>query len=296
MTNANKNISTRITQLEGSIDSKVADGIKGVSSQITQLTNSIDLKVSQGLKSLNGQEIVSRINLSPEGTRIDGKLLHVTGKAKFDDNIITSKMLQASAVTADKIKVDSLSSITANVGTLTGGTITGSTIIGTTIQNASGTFSVSSEGVIKGATIDAQSFRKSGFEITALKVETYNLRNKAPLPVPEGFSFEECRYIVLNIDKWEVVYESDKPYWESDRHVNDPGAPKQDEIWMVGSQHDTKRIGWQKHHDSKTDITVIKCGITKNRKIFAFEVYEKYSWGQFREGFLNVMCIATKGW
>ena len=164
------------------------------------------------------------------------------------------------------------------------------------MKNASGTFSVSSEGVIKGATIDAQSFRKSGFEITALKVETYNLRNKAPLPVPEGFSFEECRYIVLNIDKWEVVYESDKPYWESDRHVNDPGAPKQDEIWMVGSQHDTKRIGWQKHHDSKTDITVIKCGITKNRKIFAFEVYEKYSWGQFREGFLNVMCIATKGW
>lgn len=301
VTNANKNISTRITQLEGSIDSKVADGIKGVNSQITQLTNSIDLKVSQGLKSLNGQEIISRINLSPEGTRIDGKLLHVTGKAKFDDDIITSKMLQAKAVTADKLKVDSLSSITANVGTLTGGTITGSTItgstiIGTTMKNASGTFSVSSEGVIKGATIDAQSFRKSGFEITALKVETYNLRNKAPLPVPEGFSFEECRYIVLNIDKWEVVYESDKPYWESDRHVNDPGAPKQDEIWMVGSQHDTKRIGWQKHHDSKTDITVIKCGITKNRKIFAFEVYEKYSWGQFREGFLNVMCIATKGW
>ena len=296
VTNEVTGMSSRITALDNLINQTVRDVNNNVNSQITQVKNSIDLKVTQGLKTLSGQEIISRINLSPEGTRIDGKLLHVTGKAKFDDNIITSKMLQASAVTADKIKVDSLSSITANVGTLTGGTITGSTIVGTTIQNASGTFSVSSDGVIKGATIDAQSFRKSGFEITALKVETYNLRNKAPLPVPEGFSFEECRYIVLNIDKWEVVIESDRPYWESGRHVNDPEAPKQDEIWMVGSQHDTKRTGWQKHHDSKTDITVIKCGITKSRKIFAFEVYEKYSWGQFREGFLNVMCIATKGW
>lgn len=197
VTNQVTGMSSRITALDNLINQTVRDVNNNVNSQITQVKNSIDLKVTQGLKSLNGQEIISRINLSPEGTRIDGKLLHVTGKAKFDDNIITSKMLQASAVTADKIKVDSLSSITANVGTLTGGTITGSTIIGTTLKNASGTFSVSSEGVIKGATIDAQSFRKSGLEITAIKQEVYTLADGVPVPCPDGYKREWCIYIVF---------------------------------------------------------------------------------------------------
>ena len=199
VTNQVTGMSSRITALDNLINQTVRDVNNNVNSQITQVKNSIDLKVSQGLKTLNGQEIISRINLSPEGTRIDGKLLHVTGKAKFDDNIITSKMLQASAVTADKIKVDSLSSITANVGTLTGGTITGSTIIGTTLKNASGTFSVSSEGVIKGATIDAQSFRKSGFEITAIKQEVYTLADGALVPCPDGYSRDECIYLVAGV-------------------------------------------------------------------------------------------------
>ena len=136
--NANSGLSTRITQLEGSIDSKVSNGLNGVSSQITQLTNSIDLKVQNGINSISGDTLISRINLSSSGTRIDGKLLHVTGQANFDDNIITNKMLQANSVTADKIKADSitgnkikansitsdkinvtsLSALTATIGTL----------------------------------------------------------------------------------------------------------------------------------------------------------------------------------
>ena len=293
VTNEVTGMSSRITALDNLINQTVQDVNNNVNSQITQVKNSIDLKVTQGLKSLNGQEIISRINLSPEGTRIDGKLLHVTGKAKFDDNIITSKMLQASAVTADKIKVDSLSSITANVGTLTGGTITGSTIIGTTLKNASGTFSVSSEGVIKGATIDAQSFRKSGLEITALKVETYKLLNKAILPVPEGFSYEECRYILLNVEDWKVSFYG-KYDWNTGKHENYPNIPKQEEVWLVGAQNDLHRTGWQKHHDHEYDITTIKVGVTKNKKVFALEVYESHH-GQYREGYLNVMCIAVRG-
>lgn len=193
VTNQVTGMSSRITALDNLINQTVRDVNNNVNSQITQVKNSIDLKVTQGLKSLNGQEIISRINLSPEGTRIDGKLLHVTGQAKFDDNIITSKMLQAKAVTADKLKVDSLSSITANVGTLTGGKI-----IGTTIQNATGTFSVSADGNIKGATIDAQSFRKSGFEITAIKTVLYTVADGEIVPVPTGFTKEECYYIAIN--------------------------------------------------------------------------------------------------
>ena len=67
---------------------------------------------------MDGKELISRINLSPTGTRIDGKLLHVTGQALFDDNIVTPKMIQAGAVTADKMQVDSLSAISATIGTL----------------------------------------------------------------------------------------------------------------------------------------------------------------------------------
>ena len=67
---------------------------------------------------MDGAELVSRINLSPAGTRIDGKLLHVTGDALFDNNIITEGMIQAKAVTADKMQVVSLSTITATIGTL----------------------------------------------------------------------------------------------------------------------------------------------------------------------------------
>ena len=128
VTNQVTGMSSRITALDNLINQTVRDVNNNVNSQITQVKNSIDLKVTQGLKMLSGKEIISRINLSQEGTRIDGKLLHVTGKAKFDDNIITSKMLQASAVTADKImgnsitadkiNVTSLSALSATIGTL----------------------------------------------------------------------------------------------------------------------------------------------------------------------------------
>lgn len=302
VTNQVTGMSSRITALDNLINQTVRDVNNNVNSQITQVKNSIDLKVTQGLKSLNGQEIISRINLSPEGTRIDGKLLHVTGQAKFDDNIITSKMLQASAVTADKIKVDSLSSITANVGTLTGGTITGSTIIGTTLKNASGTFSVSSDGVIKGATIDAQTFKKSGFEITALRVENYTLRHNTPLPVPEGFRFEDCRYIVFNIQQWvDARYQSHKRGRHGDEYGVVEFSPSDRDILFPGVQHKTKEIGWGSGIDKERDTTTIYCGVTKDRIVFAFKVYDspisywKEEGKVYKEGFLNIMCIATKG-
>lgn len=96
----------------------LSDYQNNVNSQITQISRGIDLKVTQAINNMDGAELVSRINLSPAGTRIDGKLLHVTGEALFDNNIIAKGMIQAGAVTADKMQVDSLSSITATIGTL----------------------------------------------------------------------------------------------------------------------------------------------------------------------------------
>lgn len=129
---------SKLVQLDKGITQKVTDLNKNLSGQITTLSEGIDLRVTHAIGSMNGKDIVSRINLSPEGTRIDGKILHVTGQALFDNNIITNGMLQANSVsadkiqalsiisdklqadsvTADKLKVDSLDAITATIGTL----------------------------------------------------------------------------------------------------------------------------------------------------------------------------------
>ena len=109
---------SKIIDLGNAYQRTLSDYQNNVNSQITQISSGIDLKVTEAMNSLDGAELVSRINLSPAGTRIDGKLLHVTGEALFDNNIIAKGMIQAGAVTADKMQVDSLSSITATIGTL----------------------------------------------------------------------------------------------------------------------------------------------------------------------------------
>lgn len=109
---------SKIIDLGNAYQRTLSDYQNNVNSQITQISSGIDLKVTQAINSIDGAELVSRINLSPAGTRIDGKILHVTGDALFDNNIIAKGMIQAGAVTADKMQVDSLSSITATIGTL----------------------------------------------------------------------------------------------------------------------------------------------------------------------------------
>ena len=129
---------SKLVQLDKGITQKVSDLNQNLSGQITTLANGIDLQVTKAIGNMSGKDIVSRINLSPKGTRIAGKLLHVTGQALFDNNIITEGMLQANSVSADKIqalsissdklqadsvtsdklKVNSLDAITATIGTL----------------------------------------------------------------------------------------------------------------------------------------------------------------------------------
>ena len=105
-------VQSSITQLADSIDAKVQNLQSGLSTRITQLDNAIKYQV------LSGDKVMSAITQYSGGTRIDGKLLHVTGDALFDKNIITEGMIQAKAVTADKMQVDSLSTITGTIGTL----------------------------------------------------------------------------------------------------------------------------------------------------------------------------------
>ena len=180
-----------LTQTANAYSTQVQNLTTNMATQFSQLENGIDLK----LKALNGDEIVSRINLSSTGTRIDGKLLHVTGDALFDNNIITNKMLSANAVTADKLNVSTLSAISGNLGEVTGGKI-----IGGTIQNNTGTFKVDANGNIVGANItgsriDAQSIMQAGFKIRNIDVQIYKVRHGDWCPLPEGFNESQCTFV-----------------------------------------------------------------------------------------------------
>lgn len=87
-------------------------------SRITELAGSIDLQVKKSIGEIDGGELVSRINLSQSGVYIAGKLIHITGATKFDDNVIVNKMIQANAVTADKLHVGNLSAVSSTIGLL----------------------------------------------------------------------------------------------------------------------------------------------------------------------------------
>lgn len=193
-TNVN-GLNSKIIDQANAYQRSLSDLNKNVTSQITQISQGVELKVTQAIGKLDGKELISRINLTPAGTHIDGKLLHVTGQALFDDNIITNKMLQANSVTARNMQVDNLSSISANIGSLKGGSITG-----TTFKNANNTFRIDANGNIVGANItgsriDAQSIYQSGFEVKNLDIQVFQVRHGDYCPVPKGYNRADCTFI-----------------------------------------------------------------------------------------------------
>lgn len=118
-------LSSRITQNANSITSVVTnlgDSAKAQKaySAIAQLQDGINLRVKSS--DFNGGNIVSQINVSPSGTLIDGKYLHVTGTTKFDKDVIVGGMIAAGAITADKLSSSTIS-LTQNQG-IKGGSVT----------------------------------------------------------------------------------------------------------------------------------------------------------------------------
>lgn len=97
---------------------KITNLASHMESRITELAGSIDLQVKKSIGEIDGGELVSRINLSQSGVYVAGKLIHITGATKFDDNVIVNKMIQANAVTADKLHVENLSSVSGTIGLL----------------------------------------------------------------------------------------------------------------------------------------------------------------------------------
>ena len=226
-----------LTKTANEYSTQVQNLTINMATQISQLADGVDLK----LKALNGDEIVSRINLSSTGTKIDGKLLHVTGDALFDNNIITNKMLSANAITADKLNVNNLSSISANLGEVTGGKI-----IGGTLQNQNGTFKVDSNGNIVGANItgsriDAQSIMQAGFKIRNIDVQVYKVRHGDWCPLPEGFNESQCTFVPVGYIQTESycnASNSGRPYIPKN---TDDGAS------IIGERITFDRFNQQKH-------------------------------------------------
>lgn len=138
---------SEITELSNKIDFAVEDSRKGLASEIKQTADSVqqvvaDLdkapgesrysSITQLVDGLNARvakgDVINQINMTESGTTIDGRYLHITGTTKFDDNIITDKMIQAGAISADKlaagsidasrVRVDELSALSAKIGLL----------------------------------------------------------------------------------------------------------------------------------------------------------------------------------
>lgn len=217
----------------------VSDLNSNVNSQITQISNGIELKVTNAINSLDGAALVSRINLSPAGTRIDGKLLHVTGAALFDNNIITKGMLQAGSVTADKMQVDSLSTITANIGDLNGGSITGGTF-----KNTNGSFKIDPNGNIVGANItasriDASSIFQSGYKIRNIDIQVYKVKHGDWCPIPNGFTEEQCTFVP-------VGYVQTESYCRANNGSPYIPRPTDDGLQSVGERISIDRFNQQK--------------------------------------------------
>ncbi|WP_337424216.1 phage tail protein [Phascolarctobacterium succinatutens] len=82
---------------------------------ITQMNDAISLAVRD--VDVDGNTVLTKINLADGTILLDGKYIHITGNTKVDGSIITNDML-AGGITADKIMVNSLSAICATIGTL----------------------------------------------------------------------------------------------------------------------------------------------------------------------------------
>lgn len=207
----NNNLESRITQQADRITSVVGN-LSSVESAkaagytaITQLQDAIGLKVSKG-------DIKSEVALGLQGVTLSGKQVHITGDTVIDKDVITKGMIQAGAITGDKLDVKDLSSITANIGSVQGGTITGATI-----RNSDGSFSVSPNGDIKGARIDAASVFASGRALRPVIVSEQRLHSGDTIAYPQGADPAKCLVIVKYFEPLVFVRDNvftHKPYTE----------------------------------------------------------------------------------
>lgn len=97
----------------------------------------------------DSSNVISQINISPEAILIESKLIHLSGRSKIDDAVITSAMianLRADKITAGTLNAANVNIINMNASNIVtgrlnaidivGSTITGGSIYGTTISGS----------------------------------------------------------------------------------------------------------------------------------------------------------------
>lgn len=308
-----KELSSQISQNADKITSVVTNlsdtqKASAAYSAIAQMVNAIQLRVTADNLKEMGQsgQLMSYINLTPTSVSILSKLLHIKADTVFDGNVITNDMIKAGAVTtdkiaaksitADKMSLQSLSAISANLGTVTSGTIKGNTIIGSVFKNEDGSFSIDSEGNIKGANITGSSLNLTtndlkvmGMQIRAVSFLKGDISTGGIIPLPEGYDYTECIWwIVPNGD---YIFNID-----SNRRVTFKHLDSTDEKGDI-SVRVTVPIRWSHSYRIDTgkgtqyiDINISEDGVGTDRKSYT---YKKYYWSEGGSGTYYVLGVKS---
>ena len=126
------------------------------------------------------------MNVSPESIKLDSRLIHISGDTLFDDNVIVGGALKSKSITADKMNVESLSAISANMGTLTAGKIKG-----VRYESRTGNAWIEDDE-IHGMKISADAFYEAGYRVRNLSVEHIRAVPFLEMKAPPGVSLSDC--------------------------------------------------------------------------------------------------------
>ena len=158
--NNKQNTESRISQLSSLIDSKVS------SSEFSTLIRQNDRTIWTAIKDEASKEVISSINLSPAGTRISGKKVHITGQTLINDAVIKSGHIQS--LDADKITTGTLNAarvrvINLDANNITSGKLSSINIEGGRIKALNGNMEINLQtGTYEVKTDDAVFRRTSG--------------------------------------------------------------------------------------------------------------------------------------
>lgn len=143
-------LASSIVQTNNSISSVITELNKDAEdcsyTAITQLQDGIDLCVKD--EDLNGKEIISRINITPEVITIDGKYVHVTGDTVFDKNVIVGGYIASDTINTDHLKTNAVTTAKIATNAITADKINAGSITTEKLSNKSITAVKIADGTI----------------------------------------------------------------------------------------------------------------------------------------------------
>lgn len=159
--NNKQNTESRISQLSRLIDSKVS------SSEFSTLIRQNDRTIWTAIKDEASKEVISSINLSPAGTRISGKKVHITGQTLINDAVIKSGHIQS--LDADKITTGTLNAARVRVINLDANNITGNktNFVQSNWNNINDRVQITSAGI---EMVNSGAWRKTIYTATGLEM------------------------------------------------------------------------------------------------------------------------------